>query len=75
MNNDVCSVCLDRITDETGKVTACGHKFHILCLERWLSISGPDSTCPECRHSITSSSVKDAMVWGSTIVDRIVRGN
>jgi len=75
VDDDVCSVCLDSISDGTGEVTACGHKFHTLCLDKWLLTSHPNPTCPECRKSIPSVSDKDSVIWGSSIVERIVRGD
>ena len=46
--NDECSICLDDIDVKVTGCTemACGHKFHLGCIGKWLS--GKNS-CPNCR--------------------------
>lgn len=42
-----CSICLTSLSNESQVVlTGCGHQYHEICINRWLSTS---STCPTCR--------------------------
>ena len=41
-----CPICLLEIRSNHERRTACGHIFHAVCLERWLS---QNPTCPLCR--------------------------
>lgn len=35
---DECAICLESMADQTGESEAqCGHKFHTLCLGRWIA--------------------------------------
>ena len=43
-----CSICLDDIQTINCKTLKCGHKFHKLCIDDWLSRS---KTCPYCRST------------------------
>ncbi len=57
-----CSICLDDLTEmqgkseTTNKVIDCGHRFHMACIDRWLterSVSGSqDAKCPLCNRVI-----------------------
>ena len=47
LNNDVCSVCLNDLKE--GKVLACGHIFHKICIRKWLQLK---STCPLCSQDV-----------------------
>ena len=45
-DQDMCSICLDPF--KIGKawmVTDCGHKFHIICIQKY-----PKKECPNCRQ-------------------------
>jgi hypothetical protein len=50
-DNDHCSICLE--VDDNIFVTKCGHKYHIVCLEKWLE---KNNTCPYCRVILTTHS-------------------
>lgn len=60
--NDECSICLDDIDVKVTGCTemACGHKFHLGCIGKWLS--GKDS-CPLCR---TAPKEKEKLFSGPT---------
>lgn len=46
-----CTICQDRITtgQQTRKLNHCGHTFHRVCIDPWLSTH---VTCPMCRHDL-----------------------
>ena len=55
-DDDVCAICLDKLTSDDITELSCKHKFHKNCIERWLNASRIDSdgqprlgTCPVCR--------------------------
>ncbi|XP_061367715.1 uncharacterized protein LOC133310751 [Gastrolobium bilobum] len=46
-----CCVCLSRLNDKDEiRVLPCLHKFHKICVNRWLK--GHHKTCPLCRFSM-----------------------
>ncbi|TKY70306.1 goliath protein [Spatholobus suberectus] len=46
-----CCVCLSRLKAEDEiRVLPCSHKFHKICVNRWLK--GRHKTCPLCRFSM-----------------------
>lgn len=49
-----CSVCLGdyEADDRLQQIPACGHTFHIDCIDHWLATH---TTCPLCRLSLLSS--------------------
>ncbi|XP_062021879.1 RING-H2 finger protein ATL7-like [Rosa rugosa] len=49
-----CAVCLGdyQADDRLQQIPACGHTFHIACIDSWLSMH---TTCPLCRLSLLSS--------------------
>ncbi|KAE8685626.1 Tetratricopeptide repeat-containing protein, putative isoform 1 [Hibiscus syriacus] len=49
-----CSVCLGdyQEEDKLQQIPACGHTFHMDCLDHWLA---NHATCPLCRLSIVAS--------------------
>jgi hypothetical protein len=49
-----CPVCLDSMRAQT-RTLACGHTFHLRCLERWKRMS---RTCPMCRVPFDQPSYK-----------------
>ncbi|KAI9351490.1 hypothetical protein BDR26DRAFT_851154 [Obelidium mucronatum] len=48
--NDLCPICIeDYVRNDWIRVLPCGHDFHALCVDRWLtSIAG---ICPLCKKS------------------------
>ncbi|KAJ8557789.1 hypothetical protein K7X08_004555 [Anisodus acutangulus] len=46
-----CAVCLGdyQADDKLQQIPACGHTFHMDCIDHWLATH---NTCPLCRHSI-----------------------
>ncbi|GMI89833.1 Arabidopsis Toxicos en Levadura 7 [Hibiscus trionum] len=49
-----CSVCLGdyQAEDKLQQIPACGHTFHMDCIDHWLA---NHSTCPLCRLSVLAS--------------------
>lgn len=49
-----CSICLEEL--ETGPVCrlSCTHRFHKICMQRWLEM-GPNPTCPLCKAVLLPS--------------------
>ncbi|XVF63483.1 hypothetical protein PTKIN_Ptkin09bG0090200 [Pterospermum kingtungense] len=49
-----CSVCLGdyQAEDKLQQIPACGHTFHMDCIDHWLS---NHTTCPLCRLSVLAS--------------------
>ncbi|KAE8723403.1 Tetratricopeptide repeat-containing protein, putative isoform 1 [Hibiscus syriacus] len=50
----VCSVCLGdyQAEDKLQQIPACGHTFHMDCIDHWLA---NHTTCPLCRLSVLAS--------------------
>ena len=52
-----CSICLNSITKETGKVElSCSHEFHMKCITRWFA-GKKDQTCPCCREKSSEDEI------------------
>jgi hypothetical protein len=49
--NDECCICMDVDNIQAWLILPCGHKFHALCISRWLF---QHQTCPVCRLDIRS---------------------
>lgn len=49
-----CSVCLGeyQAEDRLQQIPACGHTFHMDCIDMWLTTH---TTCPLCRQSLLAS--------------------
>lgn len=52
-----CSVCLEHLSEDVVKITACGHIFHTVCVLGWFDRSAPrdgtkKGTCPNCRTEL-----------------------
>lgn len=57
-NNIVCCVCLSRLKEKDEmRVLPCLHKFHKLCVDRWLQ-GTHNKTCPLCRFSLMGAEDK-----------------
>lgn len=41
--------------DEVGALRACGHKYHVPCIKKWLSMK---NTCPICKASAVADDTK-----------------
>ena len=50
-NEEVCPICLVGIGSSELITTACRHKFHKECLNKWVEVS-PHENCPVCRKRI-----------------------
>ena len=49
INNNECSICLDKINLENAVILNCEHYFHKECLKIWFNKS---KTCPICRNEM-----------------------
>ena len=51
-----CAICQDSIpvNQLSRRLTACGHAFHISCIDQWFQ---RDVRCPTCRHDIREPAV------------------
>ena len=53
----ICVICTEElIADSNVSVIHCGHLFHEVCLNKWLS-NGQNDTCPQCRYTATPEKV------------------
>lgn len=52
-----CSICLDELYDDLGKLSECGHEFHLGCINQWVTVN---RLCPLCRSpcSIISKNIQ-----------------
>ena len=48
---NVCTICLQELEEESYEIKACGHCFHSTCIKAWISRS---LSCPVCRKDIVS---------------------
>jgi hypothetical protein len=50
----VCAICQDAIpvNQMARRLNACGHTFHISCIDQWYQ---RDVRCPTCRHDVRES--------------------
>jgi hypothetical protein len=54
---DECSICLDKISFDkrTTVTTTCSHRYHRICLRKWIESNGEFSLCcPLCRCSLAN---------------------
>jgi len=52
-----CSICLDKLSDDniTTVLTTCSHRYHRICLKKWIESNGEYSLCcPLCRYSLAN---------------------
>ncbi|KAH6833961.1 RING/U-box superfamily protein [Perilla frutescens var. hirtella] len=59
VKDTLCSVCLGeyQAEDRLQQIPACGHTFHMDCIDLWLTTH---TTCPLCRQSLLASSSNGA---------------
>ena len=50
LNGFDCAICCDPLTSRPASVLPCLHKFHTLCVNRWIATN---PVCPECRNPTT----------------------
>ena len=52
-----CYICQESLNlcDEETSVLNCGHLFHKICLQQWLTTN---STCPDCKSVVTKNFVQ-----------------
>jgi hypothetical protein len=53
--DEECTICMETLTTDVVKMTACNHHFHTVCILAWFESSAPRSgkkkgNCPNCRH-------------------------
>lgn len=54
---DECSICLDKLSFDrrTTILTTCSHRYHRICLKKWIESNGESSMCcPLCRCSLAN---------------------
>lgn len=54
---DECSICLDKLSFDTRTTisTTCFHRYHRICLKKWIVSNGEFSLCcPLCRCSLAN---------------------
>ncbi len=49
MEQTICSICLEELTDTCVSTRSCAHLFHRPCIQRWMLYK---DTCPYCRTLI-----------------------
>ena len=49
--NEVCTICLDILTDRPSCQLTCSHLFHVECAKEWYRTN---DTCANCRGDINS---------------------
>lgn len=54
-----CSICLNKIFEDTLKITKCNHTFHKDCIETWLITN---KKCPLCRTKLKDNIEPDFML-------------
>lgn len=59
-----CAICLERV-DEAAKALRCTHRFHTVCIDRWLAIK---NSCPTCRIAVTErasggTTIPEFLAW------------
>jgi len=47
INNHICSICLEKTTNNDTYITDCNHYFHKKCISKW---NNKSSKCPNCRE-------------------------
>lgn len=67
-----CSICFEsfvnsrfKITDNSSKnnfrteisATTCGHLFHSVCIEKWLTTPNSNRKCPSCQRTLSFNSI------------------
>lgn len=65
-DEDECAICLEPLDgdEERGQeeVLGCGHRYHDLCVDRWLckcQEKGLLPTCPMCRREVVRGAGAD----------------
>jgi len=53
LNDKICVICRDEMTQISSKILSCGHIFHSKCLRSWLK---KQYCCPTCLSPISSGS-------------------
>ncbi|KAG6534244.1 RING-H2 finger protein ATL79-like [Zingiber officinale] len=68
-----CAICLAEFAegDAVRVLPACGHGFHVLCVEQWLVTR---RTCPTCRRTCRDEEVKQSPVGGQEPAQLVLVG-
>lgn len=54
---DECAICLEKLSEDrrTTVQTTCAHRYHRICLKKWIASNGESSLCcPLCRQSLAN---------------------
>lgn len=55
-----CGICMEAFNDGRETiVTKCGHMFHLLCTNQWLTTS---KTCPQCRKNVLKTELRTVFI-------------
>ncbi|XP_074580902.1 RING-H2 finger protein ATL80-like [Curcuma longa] len=59
LETETCAICLAEyeVADVLRRLPACGHVFHVECVDRWLRSHG---SCPFCRALLVGSECRNA---------------
>ena len=50
LNNEICIICLEKISFKERHFLHCGHFFHCCCINKWISMD--KKKCPTCKQDI-----------------------
>ena len=50
LNNEICIICLEKISFKERHFLHCGHFFHCCCINKWISMD--KNKCPTCKQDI-----------------------
>lgn len=48
-DNDICSICLEKLKNDKCVILSCEHIYHKTCIQKWLK---KNNSCPNCRINI-----------------------
>ena len=64
MNDSLnCTICLEKLTEDSVSALSCGHAFHYKCIDSWFDIS---PSCPLCRTDTTHTIERSLPVSATT---------
>src|SRR6187455_2486483 len=54
---DPCSICLEMVHKQEMKMLDCGHYFHCVCIDEWISVKMGSYPCPMCLRIFDSAEI------------------
>lgn len=67
---DLCTVCLEELNDTCLATIACGHAFHIDCIEAL--VRSQTTACPVCRRPNVITKVRDLVAGDVALIEGLV---